>query len=238
LSNKQKNQKPSREKKSSNKKVQKKDKPLDTRRKKQKSKIKKWQQPNWYLVGLAAVGIVLTAYLLLTGWFGKPVIYCSDGSACNVVQQSRWGTFLGIPTALLGFVTYAMLLFTGIRIRNTISQWKSAFIISMVGVGYSLYLLAISVIQIEAVCVYCIASLIIMLSIFVLTMVQRPKVMAGFNFSTWVGQIAVFTVIIVGGMHLHYSGIFDPAAGPEDPYLKGLTDHLIQEKAIMYGAYW
>jgi uncharacterized membrane protein len=238
LSNKQKRQKPSREKKLSNKKAQKKYKSIDAGKKIQKSKIKKWQHPNWYLVGLAAVGMALTGYLVLTGWFGKPVIYCADGSACDVVQQSRWGTFLSIPTALLGFVSYAMLLFIGVRIRNTISQWKSALVISMVGVGYSFYLFTVSVIQIEAVCVYCITSLIIMLSIFVLTVVQRPKVMAGFNFSTWMGQIAIFTIIFVGGMHLHYSGVFDPAAGPEDPYLKGLTDHLIQEKAMMYGAYW
>ena len=108
----------------------------------------------------------------------------------------------------------------------------------MLGLGYSLYLFAVSLIQIEAVCVYCITSLIIMLSIFALTMVQRPKGLAGFNFPSWLRQTAIVSVIFVGGMHLHYSGIFDPAAGPEDPYLKGLTSQLIQKKAIFYGAYW
>jgi hypothetical protein len=46
------------------------------------------------------------------------------------------------------------------------------------------------------------------------------------------------TLVIVGSMHLHYSGVFDSAAGPEDPYLRGLAEHLSREKAIFYGASW
>jgi len=37
---------------------------------------------------------------------------------------------------------------------------------------------------------------------------------------------------------MHYSGVFDPAAGPEDPYLRGLAEHLSKEKAVIYGAFW
>jgi len=33
-------------------------------------------------------------------------------------------------------------------------------------------------------------------------------------------------------------GVFDPAAGAEDPYLRGLAEHLSQEKAVFYGAFW
>jgi hypothetical protein len=39
-------------------------------------------------------------------------------------------------------------------------------------------------------------------------------------------------------MHLHFSGVFDPMAGPEDPFLKGLAVHLTQDQAFFYGAYW
>ncbi len=58
------------------------------------------------------------------------------------------------------------------------------------------------------------------------------------KFLTWMRQVVIIPIIIIGGMHLHYSGVFDPAAGPEDPYLKGLAEHLSQEKAILYGAFW
>jgi len=37
---------------------------------------------------------------------------------------------------------------------------------------------------------------------------------------------------------LHYSGIFDPAAGPEKPQLKALAVHLSETGARFYGTYW
>ncbi len=182
--------------------------------------------------------MALTAYLVFTDWFGQPIFYCGEGNECNIVQQSRWGTFLGIPTALLGFLTYSTLAFIGIRIRNSVIHWKLAWTVSMLGLGYSVYLLAITLIVIEAACVYCIASFSILASIFVVVTYQRPTGLLDFNFAAWAKQAAVITVVIIGGMHLHYSGVFDPAAGPEDPYLSGLAEHLTLKKAVLYGAFW
>jgi hypothetical protein len=67
---------------------------------------------------------------------------------------------------------------------------------------------------------------------------QKPAELPGLNFKKLALQTVVAGMVIIGGMHLHYSGIFDPAAGPEDPYLKGLAEHLSSENAIIYGAYW
>ena len=74
--------------------------------------------------------------------------------------------------------------------------------------------------------------------IFGVIIAQRPEGMKGFKLPAWVAKTAVVTLILIGGMHLHYSGAFDPAAGPEDPYLKGLATHLTQENAVLYGAFW
>jgi hypothetical protein len=108
----------------------------------------------------------------------------------------------------------------------------------MVGLGYSVYLIVISLFVIEAACAYCIVSFSIMAVIFGVVTFQRPKELPKFNFAAFARQTVIITVVIVGGMHLHYSGIFDPSAGPEDKFLKGLAEHLTLEKAIMYGAYW
>jgi len=48
----------------------------------------------------------------------------------------------------------------------------------------------------------------------------------------------VIGLLIVGGLHLHYGGWFDPAAGPEDPQLQALAIHLKEAGATFYGAYW
>jgi uncharacterized membrane protein len=214
------------------------EKPEVRKKKKRQSVPKNREHPNWLLTGLASAGIALTAYLLITNLLDKPPLYCNDGSSCDIVQQSRWGTFLGAPTALWGFLTYAALAYIGIRVRNLGSHWMSAWVIAMIGLGYSIYLTAISLLVIEATCIYCLASLSIMAVIFGVIIFQRPAELPDFNYMAWAGKTIVVTMIIIGGIHLHYSGVFDSAAGPEDPYLKGLAEHLTQEKVVFYGAFW
>jgi uncharacterized membrane protein len=214
------------------------EKPEVQKKKKRQTDLKKREHPNWLLTGLAGAGMALTAYLVLTSWIDKPPLLCAQGSSCDLVQQSRWGTFLGAPTALWGFLTYAALLYIAIRVRNPGSHWKSAWTVSLAGLGYSIYLTAISLLVIEAACVYCLVSLSIMAVIFAVVIVHRPAGLRDFNFAAWAGQTIVVTMVIVGGMHLHYSGVFDPAVGEEDPYLRGLAEHLSQENAVFYGAFW
>ena len=215
-----------------------KEKPAGNKKKKKKPALHKLENPNWLLTGLAGAGMVLTAYLVITSWLDTPPLYCEDGSSCDIVQRSRWGTFLWMPTAFWGFLTYAALAYIGVQVRNTKSHWTSAWTVSMVGLGYSVYLMVISLFVIEAACAYCIASFSIMAVIFGAVTFQRPKELPKFNFAAFARQTVIITAVIVVGMHLHFSGIFDPTAGPEDPFLKGLAEHLTLEKAIMYGAYW
>ncbi len=194
--------------------------------------------PNWPLTALAGAGMLLTGYLVVTSWLGGYPLYCAEGSDCDIVQSSRWGTLLYLPTAFWGFLTYAALAFVGLRVRNAAWHWKSAWAISLVGLGYSLYLNAISFFVIEALCAYCLASLSIMAAIFAVVVFQRPRGLPDLRYPAWAGATVVATLLIVGGLHLHYSGLFDPAAGPENPYLKGLAQHLSSEGAVLYGAYW
>ena len=182
--------------------------------------------------------MVLTAYLAFTSLTGIQPLYCDEGSTCDIVRHSRWGTFLGVPTALLGFLTYATLAFIGFKVRSPGWHWKSAWTVSLIGLGYSLYLNTISFFVIEAMCAYCLASLTIMAVIFILVVQQKPEGLPDFNFKALAGETVLVTILIIGGMHLYYSGVFDPAAGPEDPYLRGLAEHLSKEKAILYGAFW
>jgi uncharacterized membrane protein len=212
--------------------------PKKRQKKKKQPALQKLDKPNWILTGLAAAGMILTAYLAITGWLDKAPILCTDGSSCNIVQKSRWGTFLGMPTAFWGFLTYTTLFYIRFKIRNPGNQWKSAWTVSMIGLGYSIYLITISMVVIQAACAYCIASFIIMAIIFGVITFQRPKELPKFNFMAFARQTVIITAVIVGGMHLHFSGVFDPMAGPEDPFLKGLAVHLTQDQAFFYGAYW
>lgn len=215
------------------------EKPESRKKKKKRQQLPKDREhPNWPLTALAVAGMALTAYLVLISLLGEYPLYCDEGSTCDIVQQSRWGKFLGVPTALLGFLTYTALAYIGFRVRNLAQHWKLAWIISLVGLGYSLYLNTISFFVIEAMCAYCLASLSIMAVIFVTVVFQLPEGMPNFKYPVWAGKTIVLTLIIIGGMHLNYSGVFDPAAGAEDPYLKELAEHLTEDEAVLYGAFW
>ncbi|MEO8328115.1 MAG: vitamin K epoxide reductase family protein, partial [Nitrospirota bacterium] len=51
------------------------------------------------LIILAGAGLMLTAYLTYTASFEVHPAFCSEGSGCDIVQSSRWATFLGMPMA-------------------------------------------------------------------------------------------------------------------------------------------
>lgn len=192
---------------------------------------------NW-LLGLALAGIALTTYLTFVAWFGEYPAYCSAESDCALVQQSRWSTLLGLPIALWGLLTYALLARLVWRLRTRASAWRMALLIATVGAAVSWYLTGISVFVIEAVCIYCLLSFGISNALLLLLLVSRP---AHVPEHAWAKSLpgplgSAFVVVIA--LLLHFSGLFDPAAGPEKPYLKALAIHLHDSGARFYGAYW
>ncbi len=192
---------------------------------------------NW-LLGLALAGIVLTAYLTFVAWSGEHPAYCGAESDCGLVQQSRWSTLLGIPIALWGLFTYALLARLVWRLRTRPSSWRMALTIAIVGAAVSWYLTSVSVFVIEAVCVYCLASFGLINALLVLLLVRRPTHMPEHEWAKSLPGPLGSAVVVVFALFLNFSGLFDPAAGPEKPYLKALAIHLHDSGARFYGAYW
>jgi len=190
------------------------------------------------LLILAFLGLALTAYITATRWFGTLPLACGEGSDCDLVQSRRWSTLFGLPISFWGFLTYGVLFRVIWRIRKRRLSWRFAWVVAFVSVGISAYLTTISIFVIEATCIYCLASFGLMLAIFVILTITRPDPLPGFQWRTWLPSTALATVVMVAAMQLHYSGIFDPGAGPEKPYLKALALHLQKSGAKFYGAYW
>lgn len=182
---------------------------------------------------LAIAGILLTAYLTFTASFGEHPAFCSEGSGCDIVQSSRWATFLAVPTALWGCLTYIIIAGLAWRARTKIRSWTPLIFFAFCGFAISAYLTIVSVVEIEATCPYCLASFLIITTIMILTMVRQPP-----EWLTSVKEAAVVAVLIVAALHMHYSGVFDASAGPEDPQLQALAMHLEKTGAKFYGAYW
>jgi uncharacterized membrane protein/glutaredoxin len=193
--------------------------------------------PNWPLLGLSGIGMILAGYLAWTALSGESVKGCSVGSACDVVLSSNWATLLGLPTALWGFFAYALL--AGISFVSRVDRhWQYAWAVSLFGVLYSAYLTIVSLTILKAACPYCLTSLGLMTAIFGLVTWQRPVTLAGFSWGRWLSRTVPVAAALIVVLHLNYSGIIGPAPEAEDPVATALAIHLTQKGVKFYGASW
>ncbi len=193
--------------------------------------------PNWPLLGLAIVGMALTAYLSWSAFTSGNVAGCSVGGGCDAVLTSRWATLLGLPTALWGFMAYATLGAIAF-VKRVDRHWSYAFTVALFGVSYSVYLTVVSLTILQSACPYCLTSLALMLTTLALVVVQRPvelahRSWAGLTFGR--GLLAAFAILVLHG------GYIAPDAaptGPEDPVVRALAEHLADGDVVFYGASW
>jgi len=193
--------------------------------------------PNWPLFVLAVLGMALSGYLTFTAWSGKTVAFCTEGAGCDVVLSSRWSTLFGMPTSFWGFLTYALLAAVAWN-RHADDQWRWAWVISLFGLLYSLYLTAISYFELQAACPYCLTSLGLMTIIFIMTTFQRPENLPQFSWGPWLAKTVGAALVAIVALHSYYAGYWGGAPGPEDPWIRGLAEHLSKSDAKFYGASW
>jgi uncharacterized membrane protein len=193
--------------------------------------------PNWPLFVLALIGMALSGYLTFTAWSGKTVAFCTEGAGCDVVLNSRWSTLFGMPTSFWGFLAYALLAAIAWN-RHADNQWRWAWVISLFGLLYSLYLTSISFFVLQAACQYCLTSLGLMTVIFALTTFQRPENLPKFSWGPWLAKSVGAAGVAIVALHLYYAGYWGSAPGPEDPWVRGLAEHLSKSDAKFYGASW
>jgi uncharacterized membrane protein len=107
-------------------------------------------------LGLAGVGIA--GYLTYVHYAGlRPV--CGISHGCETVQTSKYATLVGIPVALLGLLTYVLILvclrFSGER------ALVAGYALTMVGFLFSAYLTYRELFSIHAICSWCVSSAIV-----------------------------------------------------------------------------
>ena len=125
------------------------------------------------VAALALAGIFISIYLTLykLGLIGE--LNCSIGS-CETVNTSRWSIFLGLPVAAWGLLFYLDVF--GVAVLGTLPRWENQPVISIVlvaqtaiGVLFSAWLTYLELAVIHAICIWCVASAIIVLIILVVS---------------------------------------------------------------------
>ena len=208
---------------------------------------------------IAAIGVVETAYLTIAKFTTGSVICPTSG--CDKVLNSPYATVFGtVPLSLLGCLAYLSIAILalapkavnpntnkGLHSQLENKTWQALFIITAAMVIFSSYLMYLMAFEIKELCIYCISSAVLSLSLFVLVLVGRE----------WedIGQL-VFTGILVamvssiGALGL-YNSVRSPAASVSTPGILApavtttsgpaqlaLARHLGEIGAKEYGAYW
>ncbi|HXY69024.1 MAG TPA: vitamin K epoxide reductase family protein [Gemmatimonadales bacterium] len=128
---------------------------------------------------LALVGLLVSTYLLLykLGVLGS--IKCVGSGGCERVNLSRWSSFLGLPVAAYGVAGYVALLAValyGLREDRVAVPGPTRWLAALAGLGllFSLYLLALELLVIHALCLWCTVSGVVILAIFVVSAAALP----------------------------------------------------------------
>jgi uncharacterized membrane protein len=192
---------------------------------------------DWLVAGPAALGLAVAGYLAITKLTGGDALFCTGGGGCEVVQQSRYATFLWVPTAAWGASVYAAVGALGLAGLSP-KRWLGAFLLTVAAVAFSGYLTYLELFVIGAVCGYCVVSAAIAAGLLGVLLGRRPPATSPgaptrpARLATLGGLTAVATVLL--GI-----GVFAATAPRGAPGLqRALAHHLADVGAVMYGAFW
>jgi uncharacterized membrane protein len=125
---------------------------------------------------LSLVGILIALYLTLykIGVIGD--LSCTLGS-CETVNTSKWATFLGLPVAAWGLGAYLALFalsVLGTTDRHAGSRTISVLVVAIAAwsVLFSAWLTYVELFVIHAICIWCVASAVILVAILVVSIVD------------------------------------------------------------------
>lgn len=190
-------------------------------------------RPDVLVLGLAGAGFAIAAYLTWLKWSGTTAAFCLSGSGCDIVQASRYGALLGVPTALWGALLY-LAIGALAAVGLTAPRWTWAFYLAAAGVGISLYLTAISVLVLRVTCAYCLGSAAVMVAT-LLVLLWRRTVLPGRRKLASLLPGAVTAAVLAP---LGAAFVFAMPAGGGADFEAALVRHLREKGAVMYGAYW
>ena len=132
------------------------------------------------VAALALAGIFISLYLTLykLGVIGE--LTCSIGS-CETVNTSKWSTFLHLPVAAWGLLFYAEVFL--ISLLGTMPRFENEPLVSIllvadagIGVLFSAWLTYLELAVIQAICIWCVTSAGIVLTILVVSIADLRDV--------------------------------------------------------------
>lgn len=132
------------------------------------SKPRRWVP--WFLTAAAYVGFVISLYLTFVHYRGY-VSPCYVVHGCETVQTSRYSVVLGVPVALLGTIFFGVMFYLaiGVLTRYRVTLVRAFKVLAFVGALAMIPLFLLQAIVLRAFCSYCVATEVVMLSIWIVS---------------------------------------------------------------------
>jgi uncharacterized membrane protein len=106
------------------------------------------------IVVACVVGAGIAAYLTYVHYAHVAPV-CTTGG-CEKVQKSKYAELAGVPVALLGLVTYLVLI--ALALVRGVNAAFAAVVVALIGVAFSGYLLWAQLGPIGAICQWCVGN--------------------------------------------------------------------------------
>jgi uncharacterized membrane protein len=108
---------------------------------------------------LGLIGLAIATYLTYVHYAHlKPL--CLSSGGCEIVQNSQYAHFAGIPVPVLGLVGWIGILLS-LLIPGDLGRAATA-LLTLFGFGFSAYLTYLELFKIHAICQWCVGNAVIM----------------------------------------------------------------------------
>lgn len=119
----------------------------------------------WHVsVGLIVLALAISGYLSYIKLSNQQMACLADNSVfdCAKVETSQWATFAGVPTAVLGFITYSII-FTILMLEKVVPVLREYGVMIVLGIVafafvYHCFLTLMAFTRIGALCPWCLGA--------------------------------------------------------------------------------
>jgi uncharacterized membrane protein len=134
---------------------------------------------SWLIPALALAGLGIALYLAYVE-ITQVAAVCGPVGKCNIVQSSPYAFIFGIPVAVLGSIFYLAILGLWLLLRFAGTGWAKLvptifLCLTILGVLFSIYLTALELLVIKAVCAWCLGSAVVTTLLLLITVHALTK---------------------------------------------------------------
>jgi uncharacterized membrane protein len=106
------------------------------------------------VVVLSLIGFAVSIYLAVYHYLGY-LVPCNVTHGCEIVLNSKYSTFLGVPLSVWGIVYFLAVIISSLLANHYMAWRRFLNIVLGIGAAGSLVLLAIQFFVLQKVCQYC-----------------------------------------------------------------------------------